>query len=396
MFILATFADKGYWPSCLEPLLYPTDCSFYRPFSYREAYVSPSLLNVFNSDQLEKLLLTKSWNNGIFGIRFRDETQPEYRGKFIPLRLVTLTAVEVTDSLQVSFRLGEYVRLSEQLKLQPIILDGIVDYSKPEDTLMVEIPLDRVQVLSSLAHQPEFPMGLWDRLADDAALSEIARQNFMGTIVLRLKRVSERGETGGLTPTALQPKANDRAYGFVLRSGKVYDLDLAYQRIIAPGQPLPQIPYEFAFRSPFDHFNVSRDRLRITGNYRREVVWIQPRVGRPAPTVLEWVGVKSGEKDLIADPKKDKILPLQIPILSQDRFWTHGRTIDFIFTAILLAAAVASFYFAINTSLIPGVAGDLPQVQQRASDLSKILTAVGAACAGLFGAFLKDFMKGRS
>lgn len=383
MFILCAFADRMYWASCIEPLLYPRDCSFYRPFSYREDYITPSLLSVFKDEnQLEKLLTVESWNRGIFGIRFRNESEPEYRGIFIPLRLVTLTNAYVTDTIQVNFRLGEYVKLSPERKLQAINLDGIVDYKKEEDTLLIDIPPNKKELFSSLQHQPDFPAKLWERLADDESLSKIAKERFTGAAVLRLVNVFEKGEKTQVSPELLSKDGkNQHLYGYELQSGKIYDFDFAYSRIIASGQSMQQIQFDYAFRCPSAHFDVSRDRIVVTGNYRRELVWVQPKVGRPGPTYLEWMGMSKTEKGKDADPSRDKVLDFRLPVKLLERYWSHERKVNAVFGAIFFLLMGINFIFAITIN--------------ETSNTPQILTALGAIFAGLFTRFFIDFLKKR-
>jgi hypothetical protein len=74
------------------------------------------------------------------------------------------------------------------------------------------------------------------------------------------------------------------------------------------GQLPVGMPYDFAFKSPMEHFDIAQDRVLITGNYRRQTIWVEPKVGRPGAIFLDWIGVKKADKDSIADPKTLKIL----------------------------------------------------------------------------------------
>jgi len=367
-----------YWTSCIEPLLYPKGCSFYRPFSYREEYISPSLISVFkDTNQLERLLPLESWNKGIFCIRFRDDGHPEYRGSFIPLRLITLTNVNVTDTIQINFRLGDYIKLSPEGRLKSLSLEGIIDFTKDEHMLLIDIPPNKTELLISLGNQTDFPAKLWERLADDDALSPIAKENFTGTVVLRLIQIFEKGETAVLSPKQLSKGGkNYNVYGYELKSETLYDFDFAYSRIIAAKKSMQQVPFDYMFNSPSTQFDVSRDRIVITGNYRRELVWAQPRIGRPAPTFLEWIGIKKTERSIAADPSKDKILDFRLPVKLLKRFWSKEKIIEAVVTGISLIFSVTSFVLAITTTHI-----------------SSILIPIGAFFAGLFGSTLKDFLR---
>jgi len=389
-----------YWASGLEPLLYPTGCSFYRPFSFREEYVVPSILNVFkNRDQLERLLSLPSWNNGIFGIRFHSEAYPDYRGVFVPLRLVALTDVEIADTVQVYFRVGDYISLSDQGALRSLSLQGMVDYARPENTLLIELPQAIAEQFQQVPHHADLPARLWDRLAEDPSLSPAVREHFVGTTVLRLVQVSPRGATIPHAPEFLETiRKRQKVYGFRLRAGTVYDFDLAYNRILAAGQGQQQLPFDFGFTGPKEHYNISREIIPITGNYRKELVWIQAKSPRPGTTLLEWIGVRKTAKEVAADPTGDKVLGLRVPVLSYARFWTKARARDGALATVFLAFTSLAFYFAITLPASAPPPVTPPGVPSPAGPTipSGVLIAIGAFFAGLFGTFLKDFVKGEN
>ena len=407
MFVLSAFADRPYWASCLEPLLYPSGCSFYRPFSYREDYVAEPLRSELKDDaRLDAFLSDARRNIGIFGIRFKDESEPEYRGQFIPLRKVSLTNVQVSNTYQLSFKIGEYVMLTPNLTFHSIGLDDIIDYSKPEDTLLFEIPQTKVVGFGSLAYESVLSSPLWDRLAEDQRLSPMARRNFLGTIVLRLIQISERGEISPLLADSLEPQARRKIYGFKLESNKTYDLDLAYDRILTKGENLPpdasKMPeatsFDFAFRSPTEHFDIAQDRVAITGNYRRQTIWVEPKVGRPGPIALDWIGVKKTDKDSMADPKIDKILPLHVPVLARDQKWPRERILYAIIVSVSVIGALTALYLAYKGTQL----GPQPQPQpgqqpiQTPPSIVPIWTAVAAFFLATATAYLKDLIKGKS
>ncbi len=67
MFALCTYIDQPErWVSGLEPLLYPTNVSFYRPFSYRRDYFHPDTDPFSDQAQARSLLVEKTWIEGFF------------------------------------------------------------------------------------------------------------------------------------------------------------------------------------------------------------------------------------------------------------------------------------------------------------------------------------------
>ena len=389
MFILCTYADLGYWRSGIEPLIYPTGCSFYRPFSYQEQWVQQSLLDLFKGDRnnLETSFSNENWNRGVFGLRFKDES---HHRTFIPLRWITLTKPpEVSDKVHLRFRLGDYIQLSPQQTLQHIDLSTIVS-SGPENTLMAEIPPDNEGLFTSLSHHSDFPAGLWEKLATDTLLPEIAKQNFRNTTVLRLVKVTEGSDSSLLATKNLQPShTHSTEYGYELWKDKQYDFVLAYNRIYTPEESQQPLLNDFQFNSRTELYDVSRIRLPITGNYREETLWVMPKLGQKGAAFLEWIGVRKTDIGMIPITGEDKILGIQIPVKNFSPAWPTERWRDLIVGSILLAIALILFYIAVVLS-----------AQAQSADLNHeqtitILIALGAGVSSFASTFLTDAIKGK-
>jgi hypothetical protein len=172
----------------------------------------------------------------------------------------------------------------------------------------------------------------------------------------------------------------------------VYDFELDYNRIYGPGESQDPFLYDYKFGGPGAHFEVSRETLRTTGNYRTETLWVQPKVAQPASVLLEWDGVKRTDKSPIGDPKSDKIMPLRVPVISVAHFWTRPRIIDG------LGALLSAMFLALFLYLAYQTATSVPQpgTPPNSPSIMPILLALGAIFAGLFGGFIKDFVRGRS
>ena len=78
-YLLASYVDGPYWKSSLEILLFPTGCSFYRPFSYKKSWVGKTVEATRDDDPMY---------TGYVGMRFRDEKREGIRNYYIPLRRV--------------------------------------------------------------------------------------------------------------------------------------------------------------------------------------------------------------------------------------------------------------------------------------------------------------------
>jgi len=376
MFILCTYADGPYWPSSIEPLLYPSGCTFHRTFSYREEYIDQALVTTFkNPDQIEKLITSNTWNKGIFGLRFREEKDMEYRGKFVPLRRVRITEVKIPDKIQINFSLEEYLSLSSTGKLQTIPLEGIIDYSKPENKLLNLIPSNKEYLFEGLRPQENFPQYLWDRFTDDEALSAKAKENFKGTMVLRLVNVKETGGDKIIKPESFNTRRRSKQQGYKLTANRLYDLEFAYNRLIIPGESEWENRFDFVFKSPKEIFEISDNTFAISGNYRQYQIWISPKEAKRGSLYLKWIGVNKTDKTSEADPKKDKILSLVIPVLITSKIWTTTRKWSLFGSLLSGAFVTVTIVLAFITALFKPLLGNLTSVFLSVSSLAAAFLA---------------------
>lgn len=212
MFCMAAYADGPYWKSCLEVMCCPSGYSFYRPFSFRREYLSQDLQNmVADPNQARTNIRLPSWNTGFVGMRFRSE---DFQNKFVPLRKVTITSIWEQDTVQVFFRLGNYVyHAKESLVLE---LDHIIDLSKSGITLFFSVPVDNVPTLQDMPLSKQMPPKLLDCLMSPGAISPEAQENFLNTLVLQFcgyrlhgtssTLSSEKIESGGERGDVFGPK----------------------------------------------------------------------------------------------------------------------------------------------------------------------------------------------
>src|SRR5690348_15927161 len=189
MFLLCTYIDNDRWPSAFEPLLYPTGVSFYRPFSYRKEYFVPDQLAEQLSDptQVTTLIKTPTWNDVIFGIRFREQTDPDFRPVFIPLRKVHLVASERQDELNISFALGDFIEPLMASKGNPKrlpSLDLTSSVSVSDVKLFLQLTEPQVQETKKWSFRSSFPQDFWDAFVN--SLSAVARQKVRDATILRL------------------------------------------------------------------------------------------------------------------------------------------------------------------------------------------------------------------
>src|SRR4051794_37346064 len=106
MIVISTITNGPYWRSSFEPMLYPSGVSFYRPFSYRQQWIS----NEIRSELFHQNFNPKSWlkqhsNDALFCIRFIGENA----GTVIPIRKVLIDKLNAGPPTHIYFRLGPFV-----------------------------------------------------------------------------------------------------------------------------------------------------------------------------------------------------------------------------------------------------------------------------------------------
>lgn len=398
MFLLCTNLDGPYWRSGIEPLLYPTECSFYRPLSYRKSYISDSLLNTLTDEnKINSLLDSENENFGIFGVCFSKKDSPEFYKKFVPLRFASITQIEGGDNFHINFRLKDYINPLPNKEMISLSLDEITELDN-QLKLMIAPPLKSslYQEINKIVndeslHSKELPERLWRSLLNDKSISPKAKENLKGTTVLWLRGISERGNIEKL---AVSPASSISVFGeqkkdtyvYKMRSGKIYDLDLAYESIGIEPEPESFAAAEFVSSSPTDYFETSLTKFSINGNYRYFKVWVLPKVGRPAPHTIDWIGSnnKQNKSDDSSETIENKLIGIHIPVLTYNNFFTVGKIVNFL---IFLGALIISFwaynqafYFAQQSTPSP-------------SPIISLYAGIGTFFAGVSGASLQILVK---
>jgi hypothetical protein len=326
---------------------------------------------VADPDQVRTNIHLPSWNAGFVGMRFQSA---DFRNNFIPLRKVTITNIWEQDTVQVFFRLGDYVcHAKESLVLK---LDNIIDLSKPEVTLFFSVPLDSVPILQDMPLSKQMPSKLWDCLVSSGVISPEAQENFLNTLVLRFCGYRLHGTSSTLPPEKIE-SGGERGdvFGPKLMQGKCYDFDLAYSRIMRAGGASSDIPacqYEWVPQG--ETLKVAQSIIPVTGNYRMETVWAEVRQSSPAPVEFRLIPRTSKEDESPASASGLKYMELRVWSLAAAEFWTWGRIRDCLVSIVFFVAIIVFF--------------------QLAKDRSAAYIALLGGSSALFASFFKDFLKG--
>lgn len=403
MFLLCTYGDSGRWKSSIEPLLYPVNCSFYRSFSYKHEYVDAAMGDLIrDSSKFEEFLASPESNLGLFGMRFLD---PKFHEFFIPLRFVSLTDCSLSgEATEIYFKLGTYVEIPAT-GLSTISLEGIVDHKVvDETTLFLQVPEDAKDRFARLAEQNVFPSALTRELLSSNAIPPASHLFFKDTTFIRLvsatktqsdnsftirlrKWAAKANSNSPLSPKSLRDPSATPVWGYRLNEGDSYSLQFSYTRLVIRAEANKPFLNDYEF-SGNDEIKVSQKRLMISGNYREELVNVQPKNSNTYDERLVLIGVRKTDVGNIPTVSEDKIIGVQIPIKVDSVFW-RGRVAYFILTLLFGALAVFCFFFAItieNERVQSRPSGSLP--------FTTILIALGSMFAGLFGTSFYNFIAG--
>ena len=145
-YLLATYVDGPYAKSALELVLYPTGCSFYRPFSYRRDYAGSSI-SATPSD-------AKILPSGFIGARFLDQQAKGTRGFFVPLRRIHAIQIRESDGFHVQFRLGEFIQHAERGRFLTFDLSQKLrdEFAANNDILLTTLPAQFADELAGRLH----------------------------------------------------------------------------------------------------------------------------------------------------------------------------------------------------------------------------------------------------
>lgn len=376
MFLLSTYVDSERWASALEPLLYPSGLSFYRPFSYRTEYFHPSGIatELANPASCEKLLADSDWNQGWFGIRFGKQSTPEFQKIFVPLRRVTLVAAERFDEINLNFKLGQYiVPTGEGPDLPTLELTGILD-DLSATKLFIKLD-ERVSAIASKWKDSDpFPVGFWRAL--ERQFSPEVAEKLHNALILRLSTVQKRGDAAPLKTKSLDAKGS--TWGYELRQGAAYDVILTHYRLKKKGGPVATVEHQFRLVNPPEEMAASRRYIGLLGNYRADALWISPLIAGPGPIEIAIEPRRLNAPDEIVDPTTDKAIGLRVPTLVKPKRWNKKRYLNSGTTVV--ASLLGLFFYRLYVD------------STTTDDSRKLLLALMAIVASLAISAFKDFV----
>jgi hypothetical protein len=354
MFLLCTYADSERWLSGIEPMLYPTGMTFYRPFSYKQRYFEPETLaeQLTDPSQSGALVKNTTWNEGFFGIRFSDQTEVDFLPLFIPLRRVSLAKVERADGFNLYFHLGPFVKPEYSEALRASILpkfdltSSVTNVSATK--LFILLRDSEKSVAAKWSVTAEFPPDYWEVF--EKSLSRAALAKMRNTVLLRLVSIKKRGEITKLDPCAIDSTKD--ILGYRLRQGSAYDLSVSYTRLIEPGSERPPVSHQFTLTNSAEEIQASRRFIQIVGNYRSEEIWVSPKIAAPGPIPITLEPCEIGAPNSPVDQTISKIAGLRILTFIRPKRWTTDRWWNLVLALLSMVASyfVFSWYLRVGDS----------------------------------------------
>jgi hypothetical protein len=212
-------------------------------------------------------------------------------------------------------------------------------------------------------------------------ISAQAQRNFLNTLALWFCGYRLHGTSSRLPPKKIE-SGGERGdvFGPKLVQGKCYDFDLAYSRIMRPGEVSSDIPAcQYEWIPQGDTLKVAQNVIPVTGNYRRETVWAEVQQSSPAPIELRFVPTSHQLERGKTSASEIKTVELRVRVLTVTNLWAWRRILVLF---VILASLVATIAFGVMAVHKP--------------DHSAVYLALLAASAGVCGSLLKDLLMGRA
>jgi hypothetical protein len=285
--ILSFYGDGPKWENFVHLPAYPSGCSYFRPFRYRNKWVQPPLLKVAKEER-ESL----DGREVLLGARFQ---APDLRWSILPIRLGRLTRFRYSEEdHSIYFTVGHVFNHRSRDTLADCLLeipeqerDGIGD-SFLFDTSLTVPPEDFVDEEG----ERDAWVALVDRLARDASVT--VTEEVRRAVFIRIQRPVKRKK-------AKKPRRVEKSpgegpiFGFLLAEGNRYEFEFAHRLPALIDTDRRMSPFTLGIRGESPNLLVSPSGEEVSGNYQTHFFRV---AGHIASDTAE---------DLVLDPEKDEV-----------------------------------------------------------------------------------------
>ncbi len=231
--VLSFYGDGPYWDNMVRVLAYPSECSYFRPFRYRDKWIEPSLLELLRSEEGRRELAGRET---VLAARFQ---APTHRSLLLPIRKVTVTHVSFTPgNASVYFTLGPSCEVDTAVELAKQCLTFDAAHSPPDDRLFFWATPQVLPAFVDVSDEDEAWVRWTEAIAadNDLPLSEEAKH----AVFLRICRV--RSKKIAPLEQVYRSWEEGPLSGFSLREGQVYELTYMHRVpcLINTGKSLPK------------------------------------------------------------------------------------------------------------------------------------------------------------
>jgi hypothetical protein len=276
VFVVSWFADGPKWENMLTAPFYSQGLTYFRPFRYRDEWISVDLLaqleqsvvHVKNSSKEEGTLL---------GAKFLDSDL------LIPIREIELTQVSKRgDEHYLYLRLGcfiDYRNASSLLEFMPQVMETVngEDHQKRFHKSALDLgSLSFVQKYDLAAENQS-----WTRFVDLlCSCTDLPLDQVRQSIFLRLASVRQQNHTEDLKPALIgRTNLEGDIYSYELKEGKSYELEIVHRVPALIGTNFRLTPFEYRVSFAEEFVEVAPRFEEVSGNYQPHVFLLHTRRG---------------------------------------------------------------------------------------------------------------------
>ena len=334
--VISFYGDGPKWENLVYLPAFPSGCSYFRPFRYRDKWVEPSILALLRQDWK-----TVAKQDLLVAARFQ---AAPWSWSLLPIRKATLTHFRYNEGEEhyIHFSLGPMFDFTERAELK---------------SLLVEIPADEQATVgtafmfeSSLAIpgnrfvDPASERAAWAGLADSLKTTALPIPAQVRDAVFVRAQWPVKGKKRVDATIVAKSEGEGPLHGFRLSEGAVYEFEFAhrYPAYIGTDQRMP--PFRMNLTSSGDMGTYPGDE-EISGNYETHFF----RASSPTSSKMS--------SELILDPEDDSLsgtdgrapIPrLKIPMRVKIGYLYRLRT-RWVWLAIMLAALFVSNLVVFST-----------------------------------------------
>jgi hypothetical protein len=276
MIVIATITNGPYWRSSFEPMLYPSGVSFYRPFSYREQWVSENLRETFQQTSFNPKKWLKKNQSAFFCVRFSGE----HAKKLVPIRRVEITHLGSGATTHVYFRLDRFIDY-RQIQFPQIIDLGAAEI--PDDKLFFELP-DAYFGTPLADHEDSVWTELTTRFSDPNPVYPFNGGRL--AFYPRLSAVYVRGNA--IAPSRIGKSViRGPVYGYEIRERNLNELKYMHLLRNAAADAAIQ-PFKYSIGSELAGLEFQNREITIQGTSREHQIQASAGAAQKLPFAIEW------------------------------------------------------------------------------------------------------------